>query len=697
MGIPELWNIIKEQDQSVPLAQLAEHHFKQHGRPLRIAVDEADWRFNNLTTQQVYIIREKSNEPAFQGIEKSMFYRICRILTLNIQLLFVFDGPGRPWKRGRRGGGRIDYEKLRLFKELLRHFRIPYHEAPGEAEAECARLQQLGVVDAVFSQDSDSLMFGCDYLIRDDRLAKEKGNTGRAKENTRKSNKTVKIVRGSDIKAMHNLDKDGLVLFAMLCGGDYDMQGLPRCGPAVALRAIKAGLGASLCRCRTRNDCMDWREELVSWIQTQRSFHGNVPFDYPDIKILTKYNQPKVSSDDQLCNLRGLRNGWDRPIDELELLELTSSRFNIWGRLYMNWVGPVLLTKYLATRDPTLPALDDHQIQLKRRTKKEGPPPSERNLTFSPFGLTSLRKEDFEGERAGYWTNAISDPFEPNYRVEKEIPEYLLRKVLLPEVLDPPPKTPRKRKAPVGDEDGNGPVQSAAKRKRKAATKKPTNTTPTSTSRPTPTRRPPMTSQPECISLLSDSEDATPSHEPRRSIVVDLGLDMTDSEDEDEDEEEEEQFNKALQLSLQQYAGSASDLTKPPTYDNDIDWIDREPDAESLFVPEESPTRMGAKVSRTLPAYKPPISKESPASQSKVQESVLRDPANLAEIRAARLRFFDSQIQATDSSSASPSRMEAASHETTQPTQSPRARTKPMPTKIPPSKPEIEVVDLTDV
>lgn len=104
-----------------------------------------------------------------------MFYRICRLLAMNIQLLFVFDGPRRPWKRGKRGQGKIDYEARRPLKEMLQYFRIPHHEAPGEAEAECARLQQLGVVDAVFSQDSDSLMFGCDLLVRDDRVTKHQG------------------------------------------------------------------------------------------------------------------------------------------------------------------------------------------------------------------------------------------------------------------------------------------------------------------------------------------------------------------------------------------------------------------------------------------------------------------------------------------------------------------------------------------
>jgi Holliday junction resolvase YEN1 len=191
----------------VSVAQLAEEHYKTHGRPLRIAVDEADWRFHNLSITQVFQIRETSGQP-FQGIEKQMFYRICNYMSLHIELLFVFDGPRRPWKRGRKGGGRINYERLRILKEVLRHLRVPYHEAPGEAEAECARLQQLGVVDAVFSQDSDTLMFGCDYLLRDHRIADKPGGSDRSKENTKKSGTSFKVIRGQEIRQRHGLDSN---------------------------------------------------------------------------------------------------------------------------------------------------------------------------------------------------------------------------------------------------------------------------------------------------------------------------------------------------------------------------------------------------------------------------------------------------------------------------------------------------------
>ena len=58
MGINCFWDVIKEVEEVVNVAQLAERHYNQYGRPLRIAIDEADWVFNNVTEAQVYAIRE---------------------------------------------------------------------------------------------------------------------------------------------------------------------------------------------------------------------------------------------------------------------------------------------------------------------------------------------------------------------------------------------------------------------------------------------------------------------------------------------------------------------------------------------------------------------------------------------------------------------------------------------------------------
>jgi len=264
-----------------------------------------------------------------------MFYRICRLLTLNIQLVFVFDGPGRPWKRGKRGQGKIDNRERDLLKEILRCFGIPSHEAPGEAEAECARLQILGLVDAVWSQDSDCIMFGCTLWLRDDRVVKEKGSTDRSKENTAKNKKLARVVKAADLKSHLQIDQEGLVLYAMLVGGDYDEKGLPGCGSNTAMKVVKKGLGRGLCLCRNQRDCDDWALELDGVLRTPSGRGLVVPLGFPDFKTLVKYRNPKVSSDEILRNNSKLNPDYTRLINERKLLEVTSSRLNIWGKNYM--------------------------------------------------------------------------------------------------------------------------------------------------------------------------------------------------------------------------------------------------------------------------------------------------------------------------------------------------------------------------
>lgn len=235
------------------------------------------------------------------------------------------------------------------------------------------------------------------------------------------------------------------------------------------------------------------------------------------------------------------------PINELKLLETTSSRFNIWGKLYMNWIGPILLARALSGRDPTLPPEVVHGIVLVKEKGKEDENgvqkrTFERKIKFSPFGVTSLRQDDFEGERLGYWTGKAADTFDPTYRVEKcEMPDYLLQKVLPVHILNLPPPEPKakaaKRKAQV---ETNKPDESlvAAKRQRIANAATTTPLTKTSRSRVTPKGSMPSRQEHSAswihdVIELSDSEDelrlppsrlqSGSSARPAPSRIVDLG------------------------------------------------------------------------------------------------------------------------------------------------------------------------------
>ncbi|GAM28021.1 hypothetical protein SAMD00019534_111970 [Acytostelium subglobosum LB1] len=59
----------------------------------------------------------------------------------------------------------IDDEMLRQCHDLLTLFGIPFITAPTEAEAQCAELFRLGLVDGVVTEDSDIMLFGDAKLV----------------------------------------------------------------------------------------------------------------------------------------------------------------------------------------------------------------------------------------------------------------------------------------------------------------------------------------------------------------------------------------------------------------------------------------------------------------------------------------------------------------------------------------------------
>ncbi|WPG99953.1 PIN domain-like protein, protein [Acrodontium crateriforme] len=409
MGITGLWDVLGE-GEVVELAKLSTDHFQKHRRPLRIAVDEAGWRFHNLTAQQVFAIRQR--EPAANPIEKAILYRIVKLLRLNIQPLFIFDGPKRPWKRGQRGGGRIDYDKTRLLIQLLDALKLPHHRAPAEAEAECARLQSQGIVDAVWSDDGDTLMFGATMLIREVR-----SGSGETRKSGKKSDSLVRVYQANVIQQQIQIDKAGLLLFVLLAGGDYDMQGLMNCGAKTSLKAVQwqGGRLSNVLMSAASTEGKLQKFKLEEFRATLRDFlfeervSIQVPADFPKVLALKNYHQPVVSSPEQLHNLRSLRQGWDRTFDESKLFPFLQSKFNFWSKEYTKHIIPIILTQRL--RRIALGEVDDEfvrKIQLApRRTKAELDKP----ITFLPAAITTL---DLSRETSDGSLFATMEPAESN-------------------------------------------------------------------------------------------------------------------------------------------------------------------------------------------------------------------------------------------------------------------------------------------
>lgn len=299
--------------------------------------------------------------------------------------------------------------------------------ARGEAEAECARLQQEGVVDAVLSEDGDSLMFGTRLLFK---AYYESKNGKKVKSNTH-----VRVYRASEIEEKHRLDKEGMICLAMLSGGDYS-KGLHGCGPGKALRAAQRGLGRSLCEHSNAELRTVWRLELMDFLK------GGVPVppDFPDLKILKKYKTPEVGPLDEQQGLRALQAVCDGPppINEMRLRSFLRLYFNIWTKGYIKYILPLLLVKSLTQTQPDKESSNkkyDIKVVNQRKRKRdenEDENPIERKITFNPKHVSSLdltiQPNGEEGEDWSQLETKTDGPFDPAARAECEILECLLER-----------------------------------------------------------------------------------------------------------------------------------------------------------------------------------------------------------------------------------------------------------------------------
>ncbi|KKY37285.1 putative flap structure-specific endonuclease [Diaporthe ampelina] len=335
MGIKGIYKEIGA-GKRVSLCKLAIDHLEQTGRPLRIAIDFAIWSY------QAQAARGGAN-PAV----RTLFYRLVRLLSLSIVPILVFDGPNKPvFKRNKRSRGPGDRVSVAMAKRMVKLFGFHIHDAPGEAEAECALLQQQGVVDAVLSEDVDTIMFGCTLTLRN-----------WSSEGTRTA-KTPTHVSVYDVRQLGQgetgLDREGMVLVALMSGGDYIPEGVPGCGVKVACEAAKAGFGKRLCRIkRSDQDALrKWRGDLMRELRTNeskffRTKHKalTIPDEFPSMEVLRYYTHPVVS---QVGTVEGLERELRsrREVDIAGLRAFTAETFD--------WVCKIGAVKFIRVLAPGL-------------------------------------------------------------------------------------------------------------------------------------------------------------------------------------------------------------------------------------------------------------------------------------------------------------------------------------------------------
>ena len=170
-------------------------------------------------------------------------------------------------------------------QQLLKFFGLPYITAPMEAEAQCAELVTLGLVDGIVTDDSDVFLFGGTRVYK----------------NMFNQAKYVECYLASDLEKEYSLTREKVISAAQLLGSDYT-EGLPHVGPVTAMEILSEFPSLTAFR--------DWWEEIQAGKKLpgddknpfRRKFRKNaakvfLPLGFPDPRVDQAYLHPEVDSD----------------------------------------------------------------------------------------------------------------------------------------------------------------------------------------------------------------------------------------------------------------------------------------------------------------------------------------------------------------------------------------------------------------
>ncbi|TDL13512.1 PIN domain-like protein, partial [Rickenella mellea] len=305
------WQVLKPAAETTTFMEFVAEGFKtvKPRKGLVVGIDASLWFFQ---VQNPFLSGHwnAGHSPEL----RTVFHRLAFLSTLPLTPLFVFDGPQRPAiKRGTRTLG-PEHWMAPVFRNFISAFGFDSHVAPGEAEAELAMLNRVGIIDAVFTEDVDTLIFGahthasnpCSALAH----AHQQASTSNKRDHMEISiYRSARILEHPDVR----LSTGGLVMMALLCGGDYD-QGLVGCGPSVAHPLSTSDLADNLHQAALAPDVtahqlvdalIDWREDLQHQLRDNPqhllprrypALSQLIPFSFPLPSILRLYIAPLTSS-----------------------------------------------------------------------------------------------------------------------------------------------------------------------------------------------------------------------------------------------------------------------------------------------------------------------------------------------------------------------------------------------------------------
>ncbi|GLD96477.1 hypothetical protein PINS_up021138 [Pythium insidiosum] len=231
----------------------------------------------------------------------------------------------------------VNDEMVSDVMELLRLFGVPYLVCPMEAEAQCAALEQLGLVDGIITDDSDIFPFGGRKVYK----------------NIFHNQKFVEAFFANDIEKELGFTQDEMISLALLLGSDYT-DGIRGIGIVNATEVVAAYPGVdglrefkewvlsydvsdeALRQERKKNqeelDKLPIRDRFNITHSTARR-RWDLGEEFPNPIVVQAYKNPQVDRSDArfswgVPDLPGLREyctkifGWDQATTDRVLLPL---------------------------------------------------------------------------------------------------------------------------------------------------------------------------------------------------------------------------------------------------------------------------------------------------------------------------------------------------------------------------------------
>lgn len=214
-------------------------------------------------------------------------------------------------RKDRRDADEVTQIMINECQQLLTLFGLPYVTAPMEAEAQCAELVSLGLVDGIVTDDSDIFLFGGTRVYK----------------NMFNQSKFVECYLNTDFEKEYALHRRKLISFAHLLGSDYT-EGIPGIGPVTALEIVT--------EFSNLEEFRDWWTQIQMGVNNPADAHLAfrkkfrkkaskifLPPSFPDSRVDVAYLEPEVDSDPSqfqwgVPDLNGLRHflmttiGWSQ-------------------------------------------------------------------------------------------------------------------------------------------------------------------------------------------------------------------------------------------------------------------------------------------------------------------------------------------------------------------------------------------------